>query len=156
MSEKLSKEVISQLNEAWLNIKVKNEDIINPFDILKTDQPDEFHMKLTWLMMQPDYFSFVCKHIMNIELLPIQALILKEMWNRKFPMLIGSRGLGKTFLLSLYCLLRALLMPNRTIVVVGAAYRQSKFLHNYMENIWKNAPILQCIVTGKQIGRAHV
>lgn len=95
MSEKLSKEVISQLNEAWLNIKVKNEDIINPFDILKTDQPDEFHMKLTWLMMQPDYFSFVCKHIMNIELLPIQALILKEMWNRKFPMLIGSRGLGK-------------------------------------------------------------
>jgi hypothetical protein len=34
-------------------------------------------------------------------------------------------------------------MPNRKIVVVGAAFRQSKFLHDYMENIWKNSPILR-------------
>jgi hypothetical protein len=73
----------------------------------------------------------------------MQVLILQEMWNRKFPMLVGSRGLGKTFILSLYCLLRAALIPNRKIVVVGSAFRQSKYLHDYMENIWKNAPILR-------------
>ena len=48
-----------------------------------------------------------------------------------------------TFLLSVYCLLRALLIPNRKIVVVGSAFRQSRYLHDYMENIWKNAPILR-------------
>ncbi len=95
MSEKLSKEIIDQLNDAWLNIDVKNSEIINPFEILRTDDPDEFHMKFTWLLMNPEYFCFICRHILNIDILPMQAMMLREMWSRKFPMLVGSRGLGK-------------------------------------------------------------
>lgn len=137
-------EVIRELNNAWLNLNgVDDRYIINPFERLRVDEPDEFYKRLTCLFVNPDYFSFVCKHILNIDLLPMQALILKEMWSRKFPMLVGSRGLGKTFILSLYCVLRAMLLPGRKIVVVGAAFRQSKYLHDYMENIWKNAPILR-------------
>lgn len=137
-------EAIKELNNAWLNLNgVDDRYIINPFERLRVDEPDEFYKRLTCLFVNPDYFSFVCKHILNIDLLPMQALILKEMWSRKFPMLVGSRGLGKTFLLSLYCVLRAMLLPGRKIVVVGAAFRQSKYLHDYMENIWKNAPILR-------------
>lgn len=143
MSKILSKEIQAQLDNAWLNLKVEDRFIINPFERLKTDDPDEFYKRLTYLLTNPEYFSFVCKHILNIDILPFQALILKEMWNRKFPMLIGSRGLSKTFMLSLYSILRALLMPGRKVVVVGAAFRQSKFLHDYMENIWKNAPVLR-------------
>lgn len=135
---------IEELNNAWLNINgLDDKHIINPFERLRVDEPEEFYKRLTCLFMNPDYFSFVCKHILNIDLLPMQALILHEMWNRKFPMLVGSRGLGKTFLLSLYCVLRAMLLPGRKIVVVGAAFRQSKYLHDYMENIWKSAPILR-------------
>ena len=140
---KLNAEILSIINNAWLNIKIDDKYVINPLEILRTDDPDEFHMKFTWLLMQPEYFSFVCKNILNIDLLPMQAMMLKEMWNRKFPMLIGSRGLGKTFLLSLYCVLRALFLPERKIVVVGAAFRQSKYLHDYMEGIWKSSPILR-------------
>ena len=143
MSGKLSKELIQELNNAWLNISVDDRSVINPFERLVTDDPDEFYKRLTCLFINPDYFSFICKHVLNVDLLPMQALILKEMWNKKFPMLVGSRGLGKTFILSLYCMLRAILMPNRKIVVVGAAFRQSKYLYDYMENIWKNAPILR-------------
>jgi len=135
---------IAELNNAWLNLNgVDDKHIINPLERLRVDEPEEFYKRLTCLFMNPDYFSFVCKHILNIDLLPMQALILNEMWNRKFPMLVGSRGLGKTFLLSLYCVLRAMLLPGRKIVVVGAAFRQSKYLHDYMENIWKNSPILR-------------
>lgn len=134
---------IKELNNAWLNLNVDDRFVINPLDRLKTDDPEEFYKKLTCLFMNPEYFSFICKHLLNIDLLPMQALILKEMWNRKFPMLVGTRGFGKTWLLSLYCLLRASLIPNRKIVVVGAAFRQSKYIHDYMENIWKNAPILR-------------
>ena len=95
MSKKLNTDLIRQINDAWLDIGIENKYIVNPLDILRTEDPDEFHMRFTWLLMQPEYFSFVCKHILNIELLPMQALMLKEMWNRKFPMLVGSRGVGK-------------------------------------------------------------
>lgn len=149
-------ELIKELNNAWLNLNLKDSEVINPLERLRTDDPDEFYKRLTCLFMNPDYFSFICKHILNIELLPMQALILKEMWNRKFPMLVGSRGLGKTFILSLYCVLRAILIPNRKIVVVGAAFRQSKYLHDYMENIWKNAPILRDMCDGSSGPRRDV
>jgi hypothetical protein len=96
-------------------------------------------------MTRPEYFSFLCKQIFNINILPSQALFLCEMWDRRFPMLIASRGFGKSFILSLYALMRALLLPERKIVVVGAAFRQSKVLFEYMETIWNNAPILRSL-----------
>jgi len=131
------------LKDAWLNIDgIKDSDLINPFDIVKRSDEDA-HYKILWIMTRPEYFSFLCKHIFNITLLPSQALFLCEMWNRKFPMLIASRGFGKSFILSLYAMMRALIMPERKVVVVGAAFRQSKVLFEYMETIWNNAPILR-------------
>ena len=41
-------------------------------------------------------------------------------------MYIASRGFGKSFLLSVYCLLKCTLIPGTKIVIVGAAFRQSK------------------------------
>ena len=143
MSERLRKEILDELNDAWLNISVNKDHLIRPLNMLDSDQPEEFYKQFTWLMTQPDYFSFLCKHIFKVDILPFQGLILKELWNRKFPMLIGSRGMGKTFLMSLYCMMRALLMPGRKIVVVGAAFRQSKYLHEYMEVIWKSSGVLR-------------
>jgi hypothetical protein len=58
-------------------------------------------------------------------------------------MLIASRGFGKSFVLSVYSILRALLIPGRKVVIVGAAFRQSKILFEYMETIWRNSPILR-------------
>ena len=140
------KDIDKQLKDAWLNINVNEDQLFNPMEYIyeavgedKTQLPD----KLAWLMTRPEYFSFVCKYIFNIEISPTQALILKDMWNRKFPMLIGSRGFGKSFLLSLYCMLRIFFLPQRKVVVVGAAFRQSKVLYEYAENIWRNAPILR-------------
>ena len=103
------------IEDAWLDINVDESKLINPFDF---ETEEEFHLKLTWLLMQPEYFCFICKHIFNVEILPVQALMIKEMWHRKFPMLIASRGFGKSFVLSLYAMMRALLMPNRKIVIV--------------------------------------
>jgi hypothetical protein len=133
-----------KLNDAWLGIEVEESTLFNPMDFVFDDEDkDKLLERIAWLMMRPEYFSFACKYILNIELSPFQALILYEMWNRKFPMLIGSRGMGKSFLLSVYPLLRALFMPRRKIIVVGAAFRQSKVLFEYMDTIWKNAPILR-------------
>jgi hypothetical protein len=61
-------------------------------------------------------------------------------------MLVASRGGGKTWLLSLYALLRAIFCQGSKIVIVGAAFRQSKILFEYMETFWKDAPIVQHII----------
>jgi hypothetical protein len=71
-------------------------------------------------------------------------------------MLCGSRGLGKTFILSLYSMVRAFLMPGRKIVIVGAAFRQSKFLFDYMKGIWQKAPVLRDLCESSDGPKASV
>lgn len=137
---------IKKIDDAWLNIDVDENMLFNPLSHIYHESDNDFHIRLTWLLSQPEYFSFICKSIFNIDILPMQSLMLKELWNRKFPMLVGSRGLGKSFVLSLYAMLRALIMPERKIVIVGAAFRQSKVLFEYMDTIWQNSPILRDIM----------
>jgi hypothetical protein len=137
------KDIQKQLDDAWLGIDVDESTLFNPMDFVMGEDNEELIKRLSWVMMRPEYFSFACKHILNIELSPFQAVLLQEMWNRKFPMLIGTRGMGKSFILALYAILRALFMPRRKIIIVGAAFRQSKVLFEYMDTIWKNAPVLR-------------
>jgi hypothetical protein len=138
----MSKDKLKVIDEAWLGLDVIDTDIFNPMSILNSSD-DDFHLKLSWLMSRPEYLSFLCHQILNIQLLPSQSLIINELWVRKFPMLVGSRGLGKSFQLALYSILRGMLLPRRKIVIVGAAFRQSKVLFEYMETIWRNAPMLR-------------
>jgi hypothetical protein len=135
---------LKNIEDAWLNLDGFDErDLFNPMSVIDFSTDDDAHYKLIWLMSRPEYFSFLCKQVFNINILPSQALFLCEMWNRRFPMLIASRGFGKSFILSLYAMMRALLMPERKVVVVGAAFRQSKVLFEYMETIWNNSPVLR-------------
>lgn len=46
-------------------------------------------------MRQPRYFGWTCQKLLNKTPFPIQLAILHELWHRPFPMLVGSRGLGK-------------------------------------------------------------
>ena len=57
-----------------------------------------------------------------------------------------------SFLMSLYCILKCTFVPGTKIVVVGAAFRQSKIIFEYMENIWRNSPILRSIFNGNDDG----
>ncbi len=138
---------IKTIDEAWLGLESLDTDFFNPMSILRSSE-DDFNMKLAWLMTKPEYLSFLTKHILNIQLLPSQAVFLEEIWKRKFPMLIASRGFGKSFMLSLYAVLRALILPQRKVVVVGAAFRQSKVLFEYMETIWRSSPMLRDMCDG--------
>ena len=111
---------LNKKDEAWLGLDISEEDLFNPMDMLDPTE-DDYHLKLSWLMVRPEYFSFLCKQIFNIQILPSQALMLQEMWNRRFPMLIASRGFGKSFMLSLYAMLRALLMPGSCLLYTSDA-----------------------------------
>lgn len=93
----------------------------------------------------PEYIYFTGRMLLNVEFSPMQACILWSMWNHEFPMLIGSRGLGKTFILACYALIRASLMQGTKIVCTGSSFRQSKFLFSYIDKIFSGSPILQGI-----------
>jgi hypothetical protein len=113
------------------------------------ENPDLHLMKI---VLNPRYIASTCKLLFNIELHPIQAAILQEFWHRPFPMFIASRGFGKSFLMALYCILKCTFVPGTKIVVVGAAFRQSKIIFEYMETIWRNSPILRSIFNGNDDG----
>ena len=151
----MSNAELKNINDAWLNLDISDKDVFNPFEMVTLNK-DDYHLRITWLMSRPEYFSFLCKYVFNITILPSQALMLHEMWHRKFPMLIASRGFGKSFILSLYAMIRSLLLPARKVVVVGAAFRQSKVLFEYMETIWSNAPILRSMCTSDSGPRRDV
>ena len=135
------------IEEAWLGLDQAGSNFFNPMQFVVSDEK-EFNIRLAWLMTQPDYLPFISRHVLNTQLLPSQSLILRELWERKFPMLVATRGAGKSFILSLYSILRALILPKRKIVIVGAAFRQSKVLFEYMETLWNNSPMLRDICSG--------
>ena len=148
---------INSPENAWLGVTPEDmEGSENPLINLSTEQVENLHLHVLSLMKNPDYFQWTTKVMLNIDLLPLQTAILKELWIRSFPMYTASRGFGKSFLLAVYCLLRCMLIPETKIVIVGAAFRQSKVIFEYMDSIWRNAPLLQSVCSDNSGPRRDV
>jgi len=141
-------------DEAWLGLgdtsKLKTDRNVmigrTKYDI---ENPDVHLLKI---MTNPEYFGFTVKSLFGIELHPIQIAILQEFWQRPFPMFIASRGFGKSFILGMYATLKCIFVPGSKIVIVGSAFRQSKIIFEYMENLWRNSDIIRSIFNGASDG----
>lgn len=94
-------------------------------------------------------FAWLVEKIFNddrgrpLQLLEFQQVILQTLWYKKFPMLIVSRGGSKTFLLAVYALLRAILIPGSKIVICGAGFRQAKLVFKNIESLYEASPIIK-------------
>jgi intein/homing endonuclease len=143
--------MINQDQYSWLELDKIPETTSNIFLDdhygVMHDPVEEF----TSVLLDPQYIHFVCKEILNVELLPFQLAIIDRFWHKRLPMLIGCRGAGKSFVLAVYSLLKLLLNPGCKVVLVGSSFRQSKQIHDYIVSIWDKAPILQDIA-GKNSG----
>ena len=144
----------NHLDNAWLNLG--DTDKLNLDHNLmihrsesEIENPDRH---LINIIKNPANFSMTARLLMDVELHPIQLAILQEFWDRPFPMFIASRGFGKSFLLALYCTLKCIFVPGSKIVVVGAAFRQSKVIFEYMETIWRKSAIIRSIFNGNDDG----
>ena len=145
---------VNKFNDAWLGL--------GDLSLIDTDANPMIHrskqdiespdLHLMRLVKNPKYFGSTADLLFGIELHPIQVCILQEFWIRPFPMFIASRGFGKSFIMSLYCILRMILKQGTKIVIVGAAFRQSKIIFEYMETIWRNSPVLRSIFSGNDDG----
>jgi len=141
-------------DDAWLGLGDLSQIVIdhNPMIGRNKEDIETPDLHLLRLLRNPKYFGTTVKLLFDIELHPIQIAILQEFWLRPFPMFVASRGFGKSFLMALYCTLRCMLVPGTKIVVMGAAFRQSKILFEYMETLWRNSPILRSIFNGNDDG----
>ena len=144
----------TEFDDAWLGLGdlSKLEIDKNPMIGRTKQEIEKPDLHLLKIIKDPSYLGATCKMLFNIELHPIQVAILQEFWVRPFPMFIASRGFGKSFLMALYCILKCVFVPGTKIVVVGAAFRQSKIIFEYMETIWRNSPILRSIFSGNEDG----
>jgi flavodoxin len=140
-------EINKILKDAWTGLIFNDDTLYNPLAVVPKELEETPHLYYSWLISQPEYFSLVCSEFLNVNLLPFQCVILKNMWKYKFPMIVASRGLGKTFLLGVYTILRLLLIPDRQVVVAGSGFRQSKLVYEYCCKIWNNAPLLRDAVS---------
>lgn len=140
--------------DSWLGLGDLNKLILpdNPLFGRSKEDIENPDLHLLRLLRNPKYFGTTVKLLMGIELHPIQIALMQEFWDRPFPMFIASRGFGKSFSLALYSMLKCILVPGTKIVIVGAAFRQSKVIFEYMETIWRNSPILRSIFSGNEDG----
>ncbi len=141
-----SEKLLIDSEYAWLGLG--NLDNISTEEIFyRVPGADEYKSAYEFLKVvsSPEYLYTFCKEILNVKLLPHQTVCLKEMWSRRFPMFIASRGAGKTFSLAVLCAAKALLVPGSKIVIVGGGFRQAKLVYEYVERIWNNAPIFRDI-----------
>jgi hypothetical protein len=156
ISKKTPDEIQKFLSEAYMNIYIDDENqLYNPL----VDIPPEFEENpeyfITNLMSQPEFFTFTCQHILGVNIVPFQAVILRELWNRRFPMLIGSRGMSKSFILAIYVILKLLFCQNRKIILCGASFRQSKVVFAYVESIVSNSTILRSMFKPESFAHAN-
>jgi len=90
-------------------------------------------------------FAFAAKFFLNVDLLPYQVVVLEEMFYKQFPMIICSRGFSKSFLLAVYAVLRSILVQGSRVVLIASSFRQSKFVFNYINDIYKKSHVLRSI-----------
>jgi hypothetical protein len=148
---------VDAYENAWMGLTKEDlKDVKRPLSNLTDEEKNNFHLHVIQKMRDPEYFHWTVKTLLGVDLLPVQTCVLKELWRRPFPMYIASRGFGKSFLLSVYCLLKCTLIPGTKIVIVGAAFRQSKVIFEYMDTLWRNAPILQSICSDSSGPRRDV
>lgn len=138
------------LNQPRLPIRYDyNDRIVNPF-IDRFGKFDNAHFELIDIF--DNNLTFAVHNLMRwkgepLRLAPFQSVVLQTLWDKTFPILLMTRGGGKTFMLAVYALLRALMVPGSKIVIVAASFRQSKLVFDYIKQIHDYSPIVQQAVT---------
>lgn len=89
------------------------------------------------------YPEIAAEDLLNVDLSPIQKVVLRSMWFKNYVMAIMCRGAGKTFLLGVFACLKALLYPGHRVGLLAPTFRQSKMIFDEVTKLWQRSPILQ-------------
>lgn len=72
-----------------------------------------------------EYPHLLAKHYLNVDLHPFQDILLYEMFHNDFSNIVACRGLGKTWIIALYAVIKAILYPGSQICVTSSKLKQA-------------------------------
>ena len=78
-----------------------------------------------WVAYYRKFPHIFIKDFFGIELKPFQIYVLYMALNKPNLLIIGSRGIGKTWIIALACIVKGILYPNIKIVVVAGVKSQA-------------------------------
>lgn len=81
--------------------------------------------------------------LLNVDLAPIQRIVLRDMWFKNYTITVAARGFGKTFVLGVNAALHALLYPGYRVGLIAPSFRQSKMIFAEVEKIYQRSYILR-------------
>lgn len=98
------------------------------------------------------------KDYLNIQLKDFQKILLYEMMHENYTMFWASRGLGKTWLTALFCVVRCILYPKTKICVASTTRQQanevlSKIEDDFMKNYGWGSAMLRSEIDNWAIGQ---
>lgn len=79
----------------------------------------------------------------KVDLPEFQMLILYTVWLKLFPIIVVSRGGGKTFIQGIIAILESLLQRGYKVGIISSSFRQAKFVFAEVDKIYSKSPILQ-------------
>ena len=118
-SEKYKKE-ITDINHLMYSLKGELEDN---------------EAKLTLIKFLYRNLGLTTELLSGIQLYPDQIVIIKGLLNSNYSLNVWGRGIGKTWLASIYCFLQCIFFPNTSILVAGPTFRTSRFIFNHIEKL---------------------
>lgn len=128
----------------WMDDLPPAGKLINPLKDIPDQLREDNELTEFYKLSNPFYSPvFGIKYIMNINLLDHQLSMIMALLKFKFPLLLLSRGAGKTMMLAIYAVYHAIMFPNTRIILVSASFRQSKLIFAEIKRIYDKAPILR-------------
>jgi len=106
-----------------------------------SDTVEESNFEL--LQYYRKYPAIAATELLNVDLPVSQQVLLDAMWNNKFSIITAGRGCGKTFLLSVFASLKAMLYPGTRVGLIAPSFRQSKMIFEEVRKLWYASPIFR-------------
>ena len=99
-----------------------------------------------------------CRDFMNIHLKLFQKILLFGMMHNNYFMFCASRGLGKTWLTALFCVVRCILFPGTKICVASSTRVQAnevllKITDDFCKNYGWGSDLLNNEISYKSVGQ---
>jgi len=89
------------------------------------------------------YPELAARDLLNVKLSDTQKVVLRSMWFKNYVMAIMCRGSGKTFLNAVFACLKCMLYPGHRVGLLAPTFRQSKFIFDECDRLWKRSSIFQ-------------
>lgn len=120
------------------------------------DVPKEFLDKVKkWVIFYRRYPFRYVEDAMGIKLKVFQKFQLYIMNNWLFSAILASRGLGKTFITSIFVHYRCVLYPNTKVVIASGQISQAMEIVEYIETLKKRSDAVDMEISYLSTGKTN-